>query len=687
MASRIAGHTERRPRIYSISKVDVNDDDSIVAFVQTRWDTRDRHRGELEKQWFTCIAHYMGYHYHTLDAQGYFTLPRAPSWRVRLVCNRLLMIARKFVAKAMRQKPTWVVVPASSELEDLQVAKVSEKVLQYYWRLLNMDRSLVNFFTWMAVTGNAFFRVYWDPDRGPEMDLTQELGGWPELAEKLQGGTAVNLGDLALEVCSPFEIDVDPAAIYMDDITHLIHTRARNVDYLEDRYGAKGLVADTGDSQQMSRFYERRIRSMSGPHGTSTYNEEEDANTVLTHTLWVNPTKRNPKGFFAVVAGERVLAKGPLPNSFKRIPYVHAQEIPVPGRFWGTSAFEQCLSLQADYNRARSQLVEMRNLMAAPKWFVPKSSGVSSTSLTSKAGEIVEFVYPFKPEAWSPTIDAQIHLKTCDLAIRDIEDGAAYHDVTQGKLPPGGRSGRAIDLLQEQDEQMLAPAFLLAEKALAMIGSWALQILAENVTEDRVITIAGKDRQIEAMQFCGKSLFGPQAGKPGVNYFDVECQMGSQLPLAKSNRLLYAIDLVSAGILNPQTDRKKIFQILDFGTEVEDVTDEVLDRQLANQENIQMAQGVMVEANAFDNNLIHFETHERFQKQPEYQKLRVMDPMVDQRFEAHKALHAMALQGGMAPPTQPLDQASAVEGEPPGEPIPQEAAGPTPPEQPPMETI
>jgi hypothetical protein len=161
------------------------------------------------------------------------------------------------------------------------------------------------------------------------------------------------------------------------------------------------------------------------------------------------------------------------------------------------------------------------------------------------------------------------------------------------------------------------------------------------------------------------------------------------LPLAKSNRLLYAIDLVSAGILNPETDRKKIFQILDFGTEVEDVTDEVLDRQLANQENVQLAQGVMIEANAFDNNLVHFETHERFQKQPEYQKLRIMDPMVDQRFEAHKALHAMALQGGMAPPTTPMGaepaQAPAGEGEPPGEePLPVNAEGP-PPEQPPPE--
>jgi hypothetical protein len=645
----------RERTITSITQVDPKNDAHIVGFAEGRWEKRDQYRNQLEQQWYTNITQYLGYQYHTYDTHtGTMSLSPAPSYRVRLVCNRLMGISRKVVSRALRQRPRWTVLPATNEDRDKAVSKVSEKILRYYWRYLDMDRVVIDAFTWLSITGNVFFRTYWDPQKGPEMDMEDEIPGLPpEILKILGKDTSVNMGDLVVEALSPFEIDVDPECSRLEDATHLIHTKLRNKDYLEQRYGVKGLKPDATDDTVLTRYYERRLQGLGSPlANTGQKNQDEEANSCLTHTVWVNPTKKHPNGWYAVVSGGQVIFKADsLPNPFKKIPYSHVVEIPVPGRFWGTSALEQCIPMQSSYNRGRSQLVENRNLMARPKWFVPKGPLLNNNALTSEPGEVIQHLPGFKPEAWTPPEIPSYALKLLEYDLKDIEDTAAHHEVSQARAPSGVRSGVAIAQLQEQDDQVYAPTFMLAEKALSQIGAWALQLLAKNVSEERVVKLVGDDKAVESMQFTGQSIYGPNAEKPGVNYFDVEVQIGSQLPLSKAARLQFTIDLVNAGILDRQMDRKKIFEILELGYEEEALADSALDKQLAQRENVQLTEDptIQIVTNPWDNHEVHLETHRRFQKQPEYQDLRAVDPTIDGRFENHIYQHQAKFAAMIAP--------------------------------------
>lgn len=658
----------------AISEVDWKDDGSIAQFVMGRWERRDQYRSQIEKQWYTNIAMYMGYQYYNYDTRsGKMVLPDAPPWRVRLVCNRLMPIVRKVVSKLLRQRPVWNVLPATDEAEDQSIARVGTKVLAAYWRMLDMDRVLVDAFTWMSTTGNSFLRVYWDPRKGEPMDLSGEVTDMPKSIQKL--AASVRMGDVAVDCVSPFELDVDPNATKLSQATHVIHSRVRDVKSVESQYQVKGLGADATDEGVMARYYERRLSTMGGPAGfMGMRNTDEDANAVMTHTVWMNPCDEYPEGAYAVVAAGKVLHKETsLPNPFKRIPYIHLIEIPVPGRFWGTCALEQCIPLQADYNRGRSQLCEARNLMTKPKWMVPKGAGLLANALTDEPGEIVEHNFGSKPEAVVPApLPDYIH-KILEYDLKDMEDVSAIHEVTQARAPSGVRSGVAIAQLQEMDDQMMAPCFLMSEKELSRLGGWLLELVATNVNEERLVRIVGDDKQVDVMQFTGKSLFGPNAGKPGVSYFDVDMQMGSQLPSTKPARLQFTLDLVTAGILNPVDDRKQIFKILDIGTEEPMIHDEALDRQLATRENMILTQGMDVEINPWDDDEVHMDTHRRFQKQPDFQKIAAADPLVIQRFELHYAKHFMRKyppQMVPPPPGDPsmLDQQAGpgMEGAPPG---------------------
>jgi len=648
----------------SISEVDFKEDADIVAFCESRWERREEHRANLERQWYENIAQFLGYQYHYYDTStGMLRLPKAPRGRVRLVANRLAIGPRKNCAKLLRTRPQWETIPASADTEDAHVADIGKRALRYYWRYLEMDEELIAAAMWLFTTGNVFFRTYWDPMKGPEMDMSEE-GGEPQIA---------HLGDLCVESVSPFEVDIDPEATSMKNATHLIHTKLRNKKYLEERYGKKGLLKDAKDEWNLTQYYQRRIQTMSGPFATESKNQDEEENSTLTHTVMVNPTVSFPRGWYAIVAGGRVLAKQPnLPPPLNEIPYSHAKEIHVPGRFWGLSSLESCIPLQSDYNKARSQLIQVRNLMSKPKWFNPQGSGVSETALTEEIGEVIDHAPGLKPEAWHPPEIPQYVIKTIEYTLRDMEDLQSIHEVTQARAPSGVRTGVAINALQEMDDQTLAPTFHSFERALARIGSWALQLLAHNVTEERIIRIVGTSKEVEAMEFIGKSLYGPNAGKPGANYFDVDVQTASGFPTAKGQRQAMVVDLVNSGILNPQTDRSLILRALEIGSEEPIFNTEQMDRQAAMRENRQMIEGMLVAIKPWDDDNIHLDAHTLFEKSPEFSRIASAMPDMIDIFEQHKNQHGMRLQQmqmAMMPPPQMGPPPGPGMGPPPGGPM------------------
>jgi len=268
---------------------------------------------------------------------------------------------------------------------------------------------------------------------------------------------------------------------------------------------------------------------------------------------------------------------------------------------------------------------------------------VLDTALTSQPGEIVEYNYPFKPEAWTPPpIPEYIH-KTIEACLRDLDDVSAQHDASQARVPQGVRSGIAIAQLQEEDESMLGPSIMGAEDGLGLLGSWILRLLNRYVKEERLIKIVGQDRAVETRFFKGENLVG-KSSQNGVNYFDVHVQMGSQLPWSKSARLEFMIQLVQYGILNPDLHRQQILRMLEIGSEDPLLQESKLDQDAVRRENIQMSQGLALPINAWDNDDEHLPGHRNFQKRAEYERIIQVNPQIGEVFEQHIAQHVARMQ-------------------------------------------
>lgn len=663
MAANERGIRKHQDTSRGISSIDFNSVESIVGWVENRYENRDGHRFAMERQWFLNIAQYLGYQYHVFDNwTRTLVQDRAPPHRVRLVCNRLMMQVRKAVSKFVRQRPDWNVIPATTDQDDQVKALIGNRVLKAYWRSLGMDWKVVDLAFWIFTCGNAFMRVVWDPSKGEPLDLAGDMGDYqPQTkADEKLISLGLRTGDLGIDVVNPFELDPDPMALSLDQASHVLHSKLVSIDDLKARYGSKadGLEPEDQGNDGLSTYFTKKLKTLVGPTSLFSGSEEAPSDAVLTHTLWVNPTQKYPNGYFCVVAGGQLLhAAKELPNPFKRIPFVHFIETMVPGRFWATSMLEQTIGLQADYNRARSQVCESRNLMSKPKWLNPKGSGITQNSIDSEPGEVLTFNPGSKPEAWNPPPLPEYVIRSLEMTLSDMEDIAGVHEVTQGRAPSNARSGIAIAQLQEQDDQLLGPTFMLAEKSLGQIGSWALEILAKNVTEPRILKIVGKESGYDAFEFLGQDLIGQNAGRSGVSYFDVEVHMGSQLPQSPGARKQLVLDLVDRRILDPMQDRKKISQLLELGTEEPFLNDAQLDRQNARRENAIMRSEVMVEINPWDDDEVHIESHDRDRKQPDY--LQVTSPQARLIHDMHIEQHKARLMARLAPPQMPPPQGEA----------------------------
>lgn len=670
--------THESTSVRTYGSVDWTKEVEVSAFATERWESRQRRLGHLEKQWYINTSFFLGQQWITWDSTTRaIRSTDAPPWRVRLTINLVQGVARKIVAKILAAKPTWAVSPATGDSVDIERSRIGEKVARGYWNgKLRMGQNLWHSLNWMSVCGTGGLRLYWDQTAGDtfeasidDIDDKKTRDKVKKRSKRKDNKVDLNTGDAAVEPVPPFALDPDPAATGPEDLTHLIHSRLRSRAWVKERYPEKADRVQYGSSENKDH-YERRLSDMAGPQafetlvgGSSDNSVTEDG--VVVHDIWGLPVPGHPGGVHAVVAGDVVLALEENPYRYDgqvALPFAIFREIVVPGRFWGTCALEQALGLQSNLNASRSQLVENRNMMSRPKWAVPRGANIGDHALTSEPGEVFEHTPGLEPKPVTPPPLPPYVIRELEQTRQDFQDVTHLHEVSNAQAPANVRSGVAIAQLQEQDTTVLIPTIHNIEFELAKLGSMLLHLLSLNVDEERLIKIVGEETSTDFQSFTGSQLKGD---RDGVNYFDVNVSMASQLGLSKEAQRNTVIQLAQLfpQLFATETAQKKLLEMVDVGS-TEPLYDESrLDLANASMENREMfSSGALPIAHASDNDEIHLAEHNRFQKTPEYRRKVEEDPEIEARFETHKRMHAEALE----PPPPPAPEV-------PGVPMPQDA--------------
>lgn len=611
------------------SSLSVNEED-LVKQIEERIE-QSRQTG-LERQWQLNIAYYSGKQWISWDKARKILFEPPKEWyEERLVANRIMPAVRQELAKITRSKPVIQAIPARNEEAAISAAKGASRVLEQIWRVQNMREKVFDLGLWMLTCGTSFLKAYWNPRIG-------EVIGFDEKNREIR------LGDVQTDVVSSFDLLVDRSAQTWDQVRWVIERKRRTTDYVMDTYGVK---VDPEDNLLNTSIFDNILSELNGfNNDVST----KSIDAVSVKELWELPSKKYPNGRHVTIANGKLLQYED--NPYKRIPYFPFIHIRVPGRVWGASIIEHLIPIQKEFNKTRSQRVEMRNKTANPRMLAPVGS--LETEPTNAYGEIVEYNPGLgKPEWEQPPGEPSYIQREIELMIQDFNDISSQHEVSNGQTPPGVKSGIAINFLQEQDDTRLGPTIHSLENGLEQWAKFILELVKTYYEEPRLIQVIGKDSEIDTFEFRGSDLEGTVS--------DVIVVAGSALPQSKAARQEFVLNLVDRGIL---TDPQVILKLLEFGNIEEVWEEEVLDINQAKAENKRLSQGdTTVRTRDFYNHDIHIKQHNIFRKTADYEQL---DPQLQQFIDMHVQEHEQFIQqaafnqalGGLDPVSQAAFQSA-----------------------------
>lgn len=522
-----------------------------AADLQKKLDSLRRGRQLMENQWKVNLAFYKGrqYTYFNRDTGRLESRPvedgEKPRYLVRLVSNQIISGAHSLLAKFTKTKPVISATPGSTSDQDFKAAQMAEALLEFWWRDFDLDNKLEEALLWAIISGQGYWKITWDGTAGKPMRFLLGPDGQPILDDGLKDLFRANLqqqniepqeqvvylGDIKVEVISPFDVFLDPSARVFDECKYAICQHHLDVDEIKTRWNIE-LKPDSVPAPQDAAL----------PYGKTT---ESEPTVKKVNIGYFKPQAALPNGRYVVwVEGPlRILEDKPWPYPHQELPLVKFPGMRVPGSVYDTSVVEHAIPLQKELNRTISQIVEYKNLTIKPRVWAP--AGSVRTRITSEPGALYEFnpIGDHVPQVEKlPSMPPYVfdHLEGIRNGLREIFN---LTEVTEGQLPPNLEAGVAIDLLQEMATDRLAPTIKLIEVSLANAGQQMLSLAQTYYIEPRQIEIAGSGGSSKVKRFTQADI------NAGIT---VRVETGSALPRTRAGRQARILDYVEKGIIPPQ---------------------------------------------------------------------------------------------------------------------------------------
>lgn len=659
-------------------------------------------RVPFERQWYINLAFTAGKQYVApieVPTQGFrLTTPKAPPWRVRLVINKTRVAVRTECSKLTTSKPMPVVAPATSEDEDFAAAKVAEQVLKAEFANADFEKRYRSWIWWGVVCGTSFLKIYYDPTKldhdakalppTPTMPNGEPL---PEdILEKLKTkipGMADHLdtpqpaqGKICVERVTPFHIYApDLLCEEINEQPYIIHVMTKSPLWVQKKFG----FMPSPDTRAVNTVLDAATIISKG--------SEEHLDSVMVKECWIKPGGHPdfPDGGVLTVINGRVVQKvTKWPYPFEEYPFYKYDGIPTGG-FYSDSSVVDLIPLQKEYNKKRSQAVEIQNMMGKPK-LIYQNGSLNPKKISSEPGQSIGYTAGYEKPEVIPGAEVPVSfVQELERLQQEFDDVSGQHEISRGQTSLSSlTSGTAIAYLQEQDDAKLNYQVASIECAMELLGKHYLELAARYWKDDRLIRVTGANNAFEALHWKKGVLKGNT---------DVRVQTGSALPFSKAARTALLTEMMQNGFVDPVSGMER----LDMGGLDKILDDALIDKKQAQRENLKMAdapekflellhnpapgpngeppfmgqQPVMadpamegeqpqqmgpaqmmngdgtpfypkpsVPVNSFDNHMEHIKWHNHYRKTQEYERL---SDIRKQNFELHVQMHQMALQMAM----------------------------------------
>lgn len=518
-----------------------------------------RQRSARENRWKLSNGHYKGVQYSYINRVTNRIMVRPtdesdlPRFRRRVVDNKLQPGVDGLLAKMTKTSPIMSATPGSGSDTDYKSAELAQQLLEFWWTDLELKDKYYEALKYALIMGQGFWKPRWDQHAGKELSfILDPYSGQPIVDDNLaklvkqnmlkQGvqpqEQTVYLGDVDIEVLSPFQVFLDPAAKTMSQIKWYICVHNIDPDEALARYGVALEPTQTELEPSMSAPMAGELSAI--------------PTLCRVYELYQLPTPAAPKGRYVAWTDkppqdrDGVLTRSDWPYPL-RTPYlVKFGGIRVPGEIYDGSVVEQAIPLQKLLNRTKSQIAEINEYAANRRLLVPSGSQRTKSDMRVP-GAIIEYnpsgPTGAKPEWEQPPQVPQALFIYEERLENSIKEKFTLTEIDKGQVPPNVEAGIAIELLSEMSTEAISPTILMNELALARAGKLLLSLAQKYYIEPRMLKIKGDGDRLSWESFSGAQLDG------GV---DIVVEAGSGLPRTRAGRELRIMRLVTMGVIAPE---------------------------------------------------------------------------------------------------------------------------------------
>lgn len=600
------------------------DNKTLLLWANSLKDEGRSRRRPHEAQWWENLATYAGDIWSEFDLSlGRLVETKRLNHKVRLPINLAQPVVRTEYAKLIKNRPMIDVLAKSNSKEDLNAAKVADKLLNnYVEKHFFMPKVRRRCLHWVLITGQGGVFVDYDETLLGETEVLVDPQGNaifdPAAIKAVQRHyrdkhrkpktMVIPHGDLRIKALSPFQMVWDFSQLYAEDAAWMIVSEVYDVDEVWRRWE----VEVNGDPKATPGVMERRMMARFDLSGSIEWKSATNQQLVEVHRMFIRPGHRYFEHGAEIVFTDRELIESTnYPYTHGELPVSVMGHVPFPITQHPMSVLQAIKPVVLELSKTESQMIENRNLMANPPWIEFKQNRIKG-EIQNKPG--MRLTVDYMPNVPEPH---PIEMPDLPQYVKDLPEILKTHvleisgqgETSQGRVPAGARSGVAIAYLQEEDDTKLGPTVQEYEEMIERAAGQILWTIAQNYDAPRTITIYRRHSEPEVFDFIGTMLAGVEG---------VQVQAGSALPRSKAAKQQFILDLWDRKL---EQDPRKVRDMLELSQGDPDEWE--VDMEQAEREMMKLQKGEAVPVLEWYNHPAHHYVHRRFMKSADFDELPV----------------------------------------------------------------
>ncbi|MBO4412448.1 MAG: hypothetical protein J5779_00315 [Clostridia bacterium] len=589
----------------------------LVQEVWKDFKTREEERKPFELNWQLNINFLNGNQYCYVNSNNILkNIDKQYFWEEQQVFNHIAPIIETRLSRLAEVKPSMIVLPASSDEEDIGNAKVCKDILQSVSSKIDLSKLISQATSWSEICGTSFYKIVWNSSKGSVVGLT-------DLGEKIYEG------DVDVLVCSPFEIYPDSnSSVDISECKSIIYARSYDVDIIEKMWGIKLQGSDI-DSYSLSNF--------NISNGILKVLKTTKHNQAMIIEKYELPTKDYPEGRLIIVTKDALLYNDKLPyknmqNGERGYPFVKQVSISQPSLFWGSSVIDRLIPIQRAYNTIKNRKHEFMNRLSMGVLMVEDGSvDVDALSEDGLApGKILVYRQGSeKPQVMSDDAVPNSFSEEEEKLLKEFTSIGGINDIFSGSnlVSLANMSGTAIQLLIEQEYFRISSSGESIKFAVKQIEEQILRLYKQFVQGERVSRLVGNNGVSNFFYWDKGNISSDEV------VFDTQAENLRTLSQQRS----MVLDLLKEGIFYDENGklsdemRLKILDMLGFGIWEENLDESSIQMQKAKRENVLLlTKGEKPAIQSIHNHKMHIKIHSSFMLTTDFEKMAKQNPELNQ---------------------------------------------------------